>query len=175
MHTLRACPAPALRAAFFVFALAALVLAPAFAAGAEPEAAGKGTLPDLKTLTRVPITAPLAPGAEKKDAGKLDEQAWRARFRVLRGEIERKERELALKRAELYDKIEEGSTAKKPRRFAIEGFVINTEKTGDEPEFIDPLEREVYEREQDLTNLHQALRELEFQASVAGVPKAWRR
>jgi len=103
------------------------------------------------------------------------EQAWRERFSTLRNRIEERTRLLAIKRAELYDKIEKGQTAKKPRGWAIEGFVINTEPPrGEEPKFIDPLEREVRDLEEEVTRLKRELRDLDFQASVAGVPKAWR-
>ena len=134
-----------------------------------------GELPYLDTLTQVPTAASRPPAPRKEGADELDEETWRKRFRTLRIKIDRKERLLALKRAELYDKIKKGETEKKPRRFSIEGFVINTEKKGDEPRFIDPLEREVYEMEQVLERLRLELRELNFRASVAGVPKAWRR
>jgi hypothetical protein len=103
------------------------------------------------------------------------EQAWRERFSALRTRIEERTRLLAIKRAELYDKIERGQTAKKPRGWAIEGFVINTEPPrGEEPRFIDPLEREVHDLEEEVVRLKRELRDLDFQASVAGVPKAWR-
>lgn len=152
-----------------------LLLAPGAALAEEDAARPAGGLPDLETLTQVPGDgAKGAPGGAEEGEG-LDEATWRARFQSLRGRIDREERLLALKRAELYDKIEQGKTEKKPRRFAIEGFVINTEKKGDEPRFIDPLEREIHEREKKLRNLKQELRQLEFEASVAGVPKAWRR
>ncbi len=149
-----------------VLSLLFLTPLPALAAEVAPPAGE--ALPDLGTLTRVPVER----GVE--GATGLDEATWRKRFQNLRGRIEREERLLSLKRAELYDKIEQGKTEKKPRRFAIEGFVINTEKKGEEPRFIDPLEREVHEREKNLASLKQELRELEFEASVAGVPKAWR-
>lgn len=149
------------------------LLAPISSAG-EEGTREPGTLPDLDALTKVPIAKPsqAAPAEEGKQS---DEAMWRERFRSLRAKIERRERLLALKRAELYDKIEQGKTEKKPRRFAIEGFVINTEKSGDESRFIDPLEREIFEQEKELERLRRQLRDLDFEASVAGVPMAWRR
>ncbi len=134
-----------------------------------------GTLPDLDALTKVPIAKPPPQAAPAEGGEQSDEAMWRERFRSLRLKIDRQERLLALKRAELYDKIEQGNTEKKPRRFAIEGFVINTEKSGDEPRFIDPLEREIFEQEKELERLRRQLRDLDFEASVAGVPMAWRR
>ncbi len=160
--------------ALTALALALLMLS-SLQAFAEDEPGSAGKLPDLDTLTRVPVASPSV--SEEGDSGVADkdEEVWRSRFRSLRTRIAREERTLALKRAELYDKIEQGTTEKKPRRFSIEGFVINTEKTGDEPRFIDPLEREVHEREKALQNYRRELQELDFKASVAGVPKAWRR
>lgn len=156
--------------------LLALLLAPANPVLAGEEGGRPGAeLPPLDALTRVPVKAPSVSGEEKGTPPELDEATWRQRFKTLRGRIEREERVLAIKRAELYDKIEQGKTEKKPRRFAIEGFVINTEKKGEEPRFIDPLEREVHEREKKLSALKEELRQLEFKASVAGVPKEWRR
>ncbi len=153
----------------------ALLMLPALHAFAGEKPEGVGKLLDLETLTRVPVVSPSASEGGASGIADQDEEAWRSRFRSLRARIAREERTLALKRAELYDKIEQGTTEKKPRRFSIEGFVINTEKTGDEPRFIDPLEREVYERDKALQNLRRELQELDFRASVAGVPKAWRR
>jgi hypothetical protein len=155
--------------------LALFLLLPLASAAEEGDRREPGTLPDLDALTRVPVTKPTLQEAPGEAEAESDEAAWRRRFRTLRVKIEREERLLALKRAELYDKIEQGKTEKKPHRFAIEGFVINTEKSGDEPRFIDPLEREVFEKEKELEGLRRELRELDFQASVAGVPMAWRR
>jgi len=155
--------------------LSLLLAPPGMALAEEKGAHPGGDLPDLKALTRVPVAAePVEAPAEEEAPPGLDEATWRKRFQNLRGRIDREERLLALKRAELYDKIEQGKTEKKPRRFAIEGFVINTEKKGEDRQFIDPLEREVYEREKKLEALKDELRKLEFDASVAGVPKAWR-
>lgn len=153
----------------------ALLMFPALQAFAQDKPRSAGKLPDLATLTRVPVASFSASEAGASGIADQDEDAWRSRFRSLRTRIAHEERTLALKRAELYDKIEKGTTEKKPRRFSIEGFVINTEKPGDEPRFIDPLEREVYERDKALQNIRRELQELDFQASVAGVPKAWRR
>jgi len=153
----------------------ALLMLSSLQAFAEDEPQPAAKLPDLDTLTRVPVALPSASEEGASGAADQDEEAWRSRFQSLRTQIAHQERTLALKRAELYDKFENETTEKKPRRFSIEGFVINTEKTGDEPRFIDPLEREVYERDKALQVLRRELRELDFRASVAGVPKAWRR
>lgn len=154
--------------------LALLLLVPGHPFAQEGER-GARDLPDLKTLTSVPVIQPTPARPPSGAEGDLDEEAWRKRFRDLRFDIDRKERLLAIKRAELYDKLEKGETEKKPRRFAIEGFVINTEKPGGEPRYIDPLEREVHERDEELAALKRQLRDLDFQASMAGVPKQWRK
>ncbi|MDP3937300.1 MAG: hypothetical protein Q8R92_04095 [Deltaproteobacteria bacterium] len=163
---------PGRTAVALILSLLFLIPQPVPAAEAPPPAAE--ALPDLGTLTRVPVERGVEGAGQDDGVAGLDEATWRKRFQNLRGRIEREERLLSLKRAELYDMIEQGKTEKKPRRFAIEGFVINTEKQGEEPRFIDPLEREVHEREKNLESLKQSLRELEFEASVAGVPKDWR-
>lgn len=154
--------------------LALLLLVPSHPFAQEGERRARD-LPDLKTLTSVPVIQPTPARPPSGAEGDLDEEAWRKRFRDLRFDIDRKERLLAIKRAELYDKLEKGETEKKPRRFAIEGFVINTEKPGGEPRYIDPLEREVHERDEELAALKRQLRDLDFQASMAGVPKQWRK
>ena len=147
-----------------------LPLRAAVAADAPPPIAARGALPHVpyvpsQTARQPPARVP-APATE---------QAWRLRFRALRSRIDERSRLLAIKRAELYDKIEKGETEKKPRRWAIEGFGINTEpRPGDEPRIIDPLEREVRDLEEDVLHLKRELRDLDFQASVAGVPKTWR-
>ena len=155
--------------------LLVLLMLSSLQASAEGKAEGSGKRLDLDTLTRVPVASPTASEGGVTGVADQDEETWRDRFRSLRVRIAREERTLAIKRAELYDKIEQGTTEKKPRRFSIEGFVINTEKPGDEPRFIDPLEREVHERDKALQSLRSELQELDFRASVAGVPKAWRR
>jgi len=141
----------------------------AFAADAPPPVAVPAA---PGSLSRVPSQATLRPPAA---AAPVTEEAWRERFRTLRHRIDERSRLLAIKRAELYDKIKRGETAKKPRNWAIEGFVINTEpRPGEEPRYLDPLEREVHDLEEEITRLKRELRDLDFQASVAGVPKAWR-
>jgi hypothetical protein len=143
-------------------------LGPAERALAAPS---RGGSPGVSQATPTPTAA----AASAESRRRSSEEAWRSRFRALRVKIDNKDRLLTLKRAELYDKIEKGETAKKPRRWAIEGFVINTEKQpGEEPRYLDPLEREVHEMEQDLARLRRELRDLEFEASVAGIPKSWR-
>jgi hypothetical protein len=147
--------------------LLAVMLVPSGRALAAPPPAGPT---GASRATSVP-----AAKASPESRQRSSEEAWRGRFRSLRVKIDNTDRLLAIKRAELYDKIEKGETAKKPRRWAIEGFVINTEKQpGEEPRYLDPLEREVHEMEQDLARLRRELRDLEFEASVAGVPKSWR-
>ncbi len=141
-------------------------LAPALAADPEPI-----VVPAPPAVPRLPSEAAVEPPAPAPTT----EQAWRERFRTLRIRIDDRSRLLAIKRAELYDKIEKGQTAKKPRGWAIEGFVINTEpRAGEEPKVIDPLEREVRDLEEEVTHLKREFRDLDFQASVAGVPKSWR-
>ncbi len=130
--------------------------------------------PDIQNLVNVPTEAGPSTPARLKPPAKDDEAGWRRRFHDLRSRLDGKERLLAIKRAEFYDKLKKGETEKKPRPFAIEGFGINTEQAGGEPRYLDPLEREVHDLEKEVTNLKQELRDLDFQASLAGVPKDWR-
>jgi len=133
--------------------------------------------PDVPTPGPAVPRTPSQPGIQPQTSAPTPttEQAWRERFRALRNRIEERSRLLAIKRAELYDKIEKGQTTKKPRSWAIEGFGINTEpRQGDEPRIIDPLEREVRDLEDEVLRLKRELRDLDFQASLAAVPKDWR-
>ncbi len=151
-----------------ILAAAITFVPPSLAADPPPNVGAPGP-----AVPRIPSQPGIQP--EASAPAPTTEQAWRERFRALRNRIEERSRLLAIKRAELYDKIEKGQTTKKPRRWAIEGFGINTEpRPGDEPRVIDPLEREVRDLEEDVLRLKRELRDLDFQASVAGVPKDWR-
>jgi len=153
-----------------LLAVSLLLVRSTFAADAPPPVAAPAA---PGSLSRVPSQTDLRPPAGP--AAPVTEEAWRERFRTLRYRIDERSRLLAIKRAELYDKIKKGETAKKPRNWAIEGFVINTEpRPGEEPRYLDPLEREVHDLTEEITRLKRELRDLDFQASVAGVPKAWR-
>jgi hypothetical protein len=131
--------------------------------------------PSIQNLVNVPVESEAEKLQRQKPPAKDDELGWRHRFRDLRSRLDEKKRLLAIKRAEFYDKLKKGETEKKPRQFAIEGFGINTEGTGGEPRYLDPLEREVHELEKEVSSLERQLRDLNFQASLAGVPMAWRR
>jgi hypothetical protein len=130
--------------------------------------------PNIQKLVNVPVESEAERLERLKPPAKDDEVGWRHRFSDLRSRLEEKKRLLAIKRAEFYDKLKKGETEKKPPQFVIEGFGINTEGTGSEPRYLDPLEREVHELEKEVTSLEQQLRDLNFQASLAGVPMSWR-
>jgi hypothetical protein len=130
--------------------------------------------PNIQNLVNVPVESEAERLERLKPPAKDDEVGWRSRFRDLRSRLDEKKRLLAIKRAEFYDKLKKGETERKPRPFVIEGFGINTEETGGEPRYLDPLEREVHELEKEVSNLERQLRDLNFQASLAGVPMSWR-
>ncbi len=130
--------------------------------------------PDIEALVNVPVDKEFKKPARLKAPAKDDEAGWKRRFQDLRLRLDRTQRLLAIKRAEFYDKLKKGETEKKPRAFAIEGFGIDTERRENEPRYLDPLEREVHDLDKQVGDLKQELRDLDFEASLAGIPEEWR-
>jgi hypothetical protein len=163
MAILRASPARAVRTAIVMFALMCAGRSGAEGEQNQPVAPEPAPPVAYDALFRLPADT----GVDRETAGGLDRQRWEERFAAVHGDLRKARDSLARAQAELE------SLARKTESWQM--AAPGAQPSAENSPISYKLRQDIRQYREDVARSERRLRELETEASLAGVPAEWRK
>jgi len=150
--------------------LALGLLLAAWGAAAEEQTAPPAAEPpvlSLEQLMKLPSSAPVEASIERRGGSTKPE--WQARFRSVREDMAEADSALEEVRAQLEEEVGEGGSWK----MSAPGMGSAQDPTNTPSNY--RLSQDLKRKREESERARQALRDLEVEANLAGVPESWRK